>query len=73
MILHLCVILFTWGEGGLCQGDPPGQRPPPWTETYPPGQRPPPWTETWTETPPYGNERAVRILLECILISQYFS
>ena len=35
-----------------------------------------PWTETpWTvtprkETPPsYGNERAVRILLECILVS----
>ena len=53
-----------------------GQRPteqrPPWTET--------PWTETpWRETPLdrdllgqrsplYGKERAVRILLECILV-----
>ena len=38
-----------------------------------PGQRPPrqrtPWTETPSrQTPPYGNERAVRILLECILV-----
>ena len=69
MFLHVSVILFT---GGLCQGDPPpdrdppGQRPPlPWTETSLP------WTKTslpWTETPPYDNERAVRILLECILV-----
>ena len=39
MFLHVSVILFTSGEGGLCQGDPllPRQRPPP-------GQRP-----LWTD------------------------
>ena len=25
----------------------------------------------WTETPPYGNKRAVRILLECILVLKW--
>ena len=50
--------------GGLLDRDPP-------TETS--------WTETpWTETPPalrpplYGKERAVSILLECILVCQNF-
>ena len=51
--------------------DLPGQRSP-WTEISldrdplnreAPGKRPP-----WTETPPYGKERAICILLECILV-----
>ena len=50
--------------------DPTGQTPHPWTET--PRQRPldrEPRTETpLGREPPYGNERAVRILLECILV-----
>ena len=54
MFLHLCVILFTVGEGGHCQEDPPDKEPPdrdpfghksPWTET--------PQTKTpQTENPP---------------------
>ena len=55
MFLHLSVILFT---GGLCHGDPPGQRPPrqrsSWTETprtETPRQRPPD-RDPQTETPP---------------------
>ena len=64
---------------------PPGQRHP-WTETHPldrdppPGQRPtpldrdPPETSrTETSPPPYGSERAVGILLECILVSHLLS
>ena len=66
--------------------DPFGQRPP-LTETPfdrdpldrgPLAQRPP-WTEipldrdpSWTETPLYGNERAVRMPLECILVTFIF-
>ena len=65
----LSVILFTEGEGGGSLSGP-GQRPAwtetPWTETPqtrdPPGQRPP------EHRPPVRNERAVRILLECILV-----
>ena len=68
-------------EEYLSGRDPPGQRPL-WTETPldrdprdrdPLGQRPP-WTETppWTEPPPYGNELAVRILLECILVFPFY-
>ena len=44
--------------GGLCLGGLP--------DRDSPGQRPP-WTET--TRPPYGKERAVRILLERILVS----
>ena len=69
MFLHLCAILFTGGGVlGFCPGGslslfkgvcPGGSF---WgravRETSP-GQRP----------PPYGNELAVRILLECILVS----
>ena len=62
-----CIPPAHYRTGGLCpvglpNWDPPGQRPPSWTETPlnrdPPRQRPP-WTETpwtqnslWTETPP---------------------
>ena len=76
LCFHRC--LSVHGEVSLTETpldrDPPGQRPP-WSET-PSGQRPP-----RTETPPEqkppgqnppgtedGNERAVRILLECILV-----
>ena len=57
---YTCLSFCSWEEGVSL------------TETHRTGQRPP-WTETptplWTETlPPYGNERAVRILLECILV-----
>ena len=109
MFLHLSVNHSVHrGGGGLCLGDPPGQRHPPDRDPPDrdtPGQRPP-WTETpldrnppppdrdpqtetpmdrdpQTETPqtqtprtetppPYGNERAVRILLECILVLYVF-
>ena len=60
MFLHLSVILFTGGEGvSVCSV---------WCHFLsdrdpPPGQRPP-----WTETPLYCKERAVLILLYCILI-----
>ena len=63
MFLHLCVILFT--GGGLpnpLNADPlpPVCRPP----THP-GYRPSP--------PRQANKRAVRILLECILVVKYIS
>ena len=48
------------GEGGLPDRDLPGQRPPPWTET-----------PSLDRDPLYGKERAVRILLECILVIVY--
>ena len=49
MFLHLCVILFTVGEGGLCQEDPPDKEPP---DRDPSGHKSP-WTETpQTENPP---------------------
>ena len=58
-----------WTESPLDR-DPPGRRP---LDKEPPGQRVPwtetPWTKTpWTEILLYGKERAVRILLECILV-----
>ena len=84
MFLHVSVILFTRGrwvsirETPLDRPPPRRQRPTVYRKT--PRQRPP-WTDTpqtetpWKETPldrdpptPYGNERAVRILLECILV-----
>ena len=47
------------GEGGLCQGDPPGQRPPsdrdPRTET-PPGQRPTPGQRPPNRDPPLDRD-----------------
>ena len=69
MFLHLCAILFTGGggprflsrgvsvsvQGGLSRGVFLGKG----------CQGDLPWTET---PPPYGNELAVRILLECILV-----
>ena len=87
MFLHLCVILFTEGEGvslteTSLDRDLPGQRPL-WTET--PVDRdtpldrdtlstgtPPAQRPPWTETP-YGKEWAVRILLECILVLDIFN
>ena len=58
MFLHVSVILFT-GKGGLCQGDPLDRDPP---------DRDPP-----DRDPPYGNERAVRTLLECILVADTYT
>ena len=60
-----------WTENPLDR-EPSGQRPPsgqkpPWTDT--PLDNPPIWTETsLNRDPPYGKERVVRILLECILV-----
>ena len=62
MFLHLSVILFTWGEGGLCpnmhhrshdQGALSGP-----LDRNPPEQR----------VPPYGMGWVVRILLEYIVV-----
>ena len=69
MFLHLCVILFTWG-GGSVQNTPCRQT---WgVMADPPRQTP---TPSWIQTPPQGrspsgyvNNRAVRILLEYILV-----
>ena len=59
MFLHVSVILFT--GGGLPQG----------ILGYPPPEQTPPLREQCMlgDT---GNKRAVRILLECILVSTYF-
>ena len=84
MFLHVSVILFTgaglcpgvsvWGvsvQGGSGRGvsvqgvsvrGSLSRRPPLGQETPPPGQR-----------PPYGNVRAIRILLECILVCYLLS
>ena len=60
MLLHLSVSHSVHrGPGGLPDRDPPGQRPP--------GQRPP-RQRLPDRDPPYGNKRAVYILLECILV-----
>ena len=48
--------------------DPPGQRPPP--DRDPPGQRSP---KQRPLPPTYRKERAVRIVLECILVSCQFT
>ena len=59
------VLPARYRTGGLCpvglpNWDPPGQRPPSWTETPlldrdpPPGQRPPSWTETLPRQRPPG-------------------
>ena len=67
MFLHVSVILVT-GRGSLSER-PPRTETPLWTEIpldRDPslGQRPLPWIET----PLCGNEWAIRILLECILV-----
>ena len=67
MFLHMSAILFT-GGGGLPDRDPLWTDIP-WTET-PLEQKPPGQRLTWTETP-YGKERAVRILLECIFLYEW--
>ena len=63
MFLHLCVILFTV-EGGLCPSMP--------HRSHDQGESVGGGVSVreipQTETPSYGNERAVRILLECILV-----
>ena len=77
-VFYTCLLFCS--QGRLCQGvlesldiDPPRKT----SGQTPPGQTPF-WTETlpWAETPrtktPYGKERAVRILLECILVLAYF-
>ena len=51
----VCLSTVGWGVS-VQEGLP--DRNPPWTEN--------PWTDT--PPPPYGNVRAVRILLECILV-----
>ena len=67
---RVSVILFMRrGRESLSRG---GRLP----DRYPRGQGPPtyrgPQTQTpWTETPPHDKERAVRILLECILVDKH--
>ena len=75
MFLHLSVILFTGGRRGfpwqrlphrtgISKGrDPPDRDPHPWTENPP--DRDPLGRDS---SPLYGKERAVRTLLECILV-----
>ena len=87
MFLHLAVILFTGGGGGLPNPPdadslglgrpPPGCRPPGVGQT-PPGCRPPRVGQTPpmqipldADPPDTVNKRAVRILLECILVAIY--
>ena len=71
MFLHLSVILFT--RRGVCQTPAPGQTSP-WqtpVRQTPPGQTPPRQTQPWADTPKRRLLlRAVRILLECILVFQ---
>ena len=60
--------------------DPPGSRHPPWSRQPPWSRHPPEQTPLppRADTPPKSrlrhtvNERPVRILLECILVKQYF-
>ena len=82
IFLHLSVILFTGGVPG--QVHPPGRYPPgqvhPPGSQYTPWQVPPPGKYTPWQVHPLGryppnsacwvmvNKRAVRILLECILV-----
>ena len=78
IFLHLSVILFTGGVPGQV---PPSRYTP--LGRYPPGRYTPPWAGTppmsrytpWAGTPPISacldtvNKRALRFLLECILVS----
>ena len=78
VFLHVCVILFT---GGVSRQAPPGRENPPQTRQTPPrpGRHPPPGPgrhpTPWPSPPPARrlqhtvNDRPVRILLECILVS----
>ena len=72
MFLQASVILST-GGGSTWPGTPPGPGTPPWDQVHPLDQAPP-----QTTTPPAQsmlgdtvNARAVRILLECILVRIY--
>ena len=62
MFLHLCVILFT-GRVGFAQT--------PWRQTHPPPDADPSRVGQTLPHPDTVNKRAVRILLECILICKY--
>ena len=71
MFLHLSVILFTGGVSASVHAGihPPEQTPTPHWEQTPPSKHTPPWEQT----PPCmlgdtGNKRAVRILVECVLV-----
>ena len=75
--IFTCVCHSVHRGRGLCPGGLP-DRDPLWTEIpldrdHPDGepaeQRPPDRTPPRAETPLYGGERAVRILLECILVN----
>ena len=82
---YTCVSFCSQLGGGSLSGRPPRQRPPqtdcPCTENLPdpPGQRPPsgqrPSRQRPTplnRDPPHNNERAVRILLECIFVYDFY-
>ena len=73
MFSYVSVILFTggswslsWGEGDLCPGGSLSGGVSVWGGLCP--GRVSVWGSMSWRPPPYGNERAVRILLECILV-----
>ena len=81
---RLSVIVF---RGGTWSGTPPGPGTPPWDQVLPPDQAPPrPGTPAPDQVHPprpgtpseqymlgdTGNRRAVRILLECMLVFSIF-
>ena len=84
IFLHVSVILFTRRFClSACSDTPPRSRcPPPGTDTHPWEQTPPGADTCPEKTPPplreqcmlgdTGNKRAVRILLECILVEYGF-
>ena len=68
IVLLVCVILFT-GGGGLCLGESLSRG------SLSRGvsvQGVSVWETPWTEIPPYGKERAVRILLKCKLVKNVY-
>ena len=71
MLLHLSVILSRGGAGAdTTGGQTPSGSDTPWEQTPPPNSSPPPPADTPTQCMlgDTGSKRAVRILLECILV-----
>ena len=66
--MHLSVILFTGGVSPIACWDIQSPRQTPLWADIPPGQTPPPQADTPWVLWDTVNKRAVRILLECILV-----